>query len=124
MAFDAKELMIDITKAGTAQLACQPTFHQCQPTFGCHPTYCLCTYQITFHCLTGTIVPCQFGTYTCFGSILTCGGTIYCAGSNDPTILYQGIDRETVVKLKEQLKKAQDELALQEKRLADAGKKT
>ena len=69
-------------------------------------------------------MPCQLGTYTCFGSILTCGGTIYCAGSNDPTILYQGIDRDTVVKLKEQLKRALDEVVLQEKRLADVGKKT
>ena len=127
MAFDAKELMIDITKVGTGQFGClptlcNPTFHQCQPTFGCHPTFCHCTYQLT--CFAGTILPCNFGTYTCFGSVLTCGGTIYCAGSNDPTILYQGINQETVVKLKEQLKKAQEELAIQEKRLAESGKKT
>ena len=45
MAFDVKELMIDITKAGSAQLGC---FHF---TINCgYPSFCNCTYQITWHC--------------------------------------------------------------------------
>lgn len=108
MAFDVKELMIDITKVGSAQF--------CQPTIACHyPTYhhCWCTHQIT-------IIPCRWGTYTCYASILTCGGTIYCAGSNDPTILYQGIDRETLTKIKEQLTSALKEVEQHEKQIGQA----
>ena len=118
MAFDVKELMIDITKAG-AHFGCQPTIFCVYPSF-----HCLCTYQITYHCINPTFLPCRFGTYTCFGSILTCGGTIYCAGSNDPTILYQGIDRETLTAVKAQLSSALKEVEIQEKRLAETGKKT
>ena len=118
MAFDAKELMIDITKAGLPHIPCNPTFCG-YPTF-----HCLCTYQVTVHCFPGsTILPCRIGTYTCYGSIFTCGGTIYCAGSNDPTILYQGIDRETLETIKAQLQSATKEVEQQEKRLAEAGKK-
>ncbi len=100
--------------------------------FGCHPTIfcgyptfqCQCTYQITYHCFNPTFVPCQFGTYTCFGSILTCGGTIYCAGSNDPTILFPGIDQQTLTAVKAQLNSALKEVEEYEKRLAEAAKKT
>jgi hypothetical protein len=116
MAFDVKELMIDLTKVGT-QLACPNTF------CGFPSYHCFCTYQITF-CHQPTFLPCKFGTYTCFGSIVTCGGTIYCAGSNDPTILFQGIDRATLTAVKAQLNAALKEVAIQEKRLTDAAKKT
>ena len=117
MAFDVKELMIDITKTGP-QLACPNTF--CV-----HPSFhCFCTYQITFHCIQPTFLPCKYGTYTCFGSIITCGGTIYCAGSNDPTILFQGVDKETLTAVRAQLNAALKEVDTLEKRLADAAKKT
>jgi hypothetical protein len=117
MPFDVKELMIDITKAGT-QFACPNTFCG-YPTF-----HCLCTNQITWHCIQPTLLPCQFGTYTCFaGSIVTCGGTIYCAGSNDPTIIVQGIDREALTAVKAQLNAALKEVDLYEKRLANTAKK-
>ncbi len=99
MAFNVKELMIDITKAGAAQQICALNTFQCHPTFclcTAQFTHCLCTYEITY-CITPTHVTCRFGTYTCFaGSIVTCGGTIYCAGSNDPTWYLQGIDQETL----------------------------
>ncbi|HVP53812.1 MAG TPA: hypothetical protein VMU45_02370 [Candidatus Eisenbacteria bacterium] len=119
MAFDVKELMIDITKAGSAQYACHPTIFCGYPTF-----HCLCTYQITYHCFQPTFLPCKFGTYTCFaGSVVTCGGTIYCAGSNDPTILVQGIDRETLTAVKTQLTAALKEVDVAQKRLAESAKK-
>ena len=115
MAFDVKELMIDITKAAGS------AYHACQPTIACHyPTYHFCT--LNTHCFNITFVPCRFGTYTCFNSIITCGGTIYCAGSNDPTILYQGIDRETFSAIKEQLTSALQEVEKQEKQLAQIKK--
>ncbi len=115
MAFDVKELMIDITKAGSAQLGC---FHF---TINCgYPSFCHCTYQITF--CNPTYI-CKFGTYTCLASILTCGGTIYCAGSNDPTILFQGIDQETLTAVKTQLHAALKEVEQHEKQLAAASKK-
>ena len=117
MPFDVKELMIDITKTGT-HIACPNTF------CGFPSYHCFCTYQITFHCLQPTFLPCKFGTYTCFGSIVTCGGTIYCAGSNDPGILFQGIDRETLTAMREQLNAALKEVDITEKRLLDAGKKS
>ncbi len=117
MAFDVKELMIDITKVGSAQLGC---FHF---TINCgYPSFCNCTYQITWHCFQPTFVPCKFGTYTCFGSVLTCGGTIYCAGSNDPTIFYQGIDRETLAAVKSQLNAALKEVEMHEKQLGRKAK--
>ena len=43
MPFDAKELMIDITKAGGVQGYCP------LGTYHCSPTFCQCTYQLTFH---------------------------------------------------------------------------
>jgi len=117
MAFDVKELMIDITKAGP-QFACPNTFCV-YPTF-----HCLCTNRITWHCINPTLLPCQFGTYTCFaGSVVTCGGTIYCAGSNDPTILVQGIDRETLGEVRAQLNAALKQVDAYEKRMGTAGKK-
>ncbi len=118
MAFDVKELMIDITKAGSGQFGCHPSKFCAIPTY-----YCLCTFQIT-HCLQPTFVPCRFGTYTCFATIVTCGGTIYCAGSNDPTILYEGIDRETLTAVKAQLNAALKEVDAVQKRLAGSSKKT
>src|SRR5262245_46733387 len=111
MPFDAKELMIDITKVGNAQIHCGGTY--------CYnPSFCQCTYLITHHCGYISYVPCKFGTYTCIASIVTCGGTIYCAGSNDPTILFQQIDKETIAMAKAQLAVAMKEIEAQEKRLA------
>ncbi len=117
MAFDVKELMIDITKVGNV---CYPTIVFC----GIHTYTCLCTFQFTICHHLPTFVACKFGTYTCFGSIVTCGGTIYCAGSNDPTILYQGIDRETLTAVKAQLTAALKEVDAVQKRLAGSSKKT
>lgn len=118
MAFDVKELMIDITKAGNPQILCHPTYFCGYLTY-----HCLCTYQITYHCVAYTFQTCQYGTYTCYGSIITCGGTIYCAGSNDPTILYQGVDRQTLTAIKAQLNSALKEVQVHEKRLAESGRK-
>jgi len=118
MAFNVKELMIDITKAGIPQNICHPTVICGYPTYYCRP----CTYHITY-CVAYTYQTCQYGTYTCYGSIITCGGTIYCAGSNDPTILYQGIDRQTLTAIKAQLNSALKEVQAHEKRLGEAGRK-
>src|SRR6516162_411731 len=70
MAFDIKELMVDITKASPEQWGCHPSIL---------PPTCGCTYHTVMLCHpslhTTTIVPCNLGTYTCFaGSIVTCGG--------------------------------------------------
>jgi hypothetical protein len=112
MAFDVKELMIDISKAGT-QFACPNTFCA-YPTF-----HCLCTNAITWHCGTPTFLPCHYGTYTCFaGTIVTCGGTIYCAGSIDPTFVVKEIDREALTGIRAQLNAALKEVDAYEKRLA------
>jgi hypothetical protein len=145
MTFDVKELMIDITKIGKVNFGCQPTIGGCQATIACGlatnfcdlttincqptvacalPTYqCLCTYPTIAPCRVGTVLPCRLGTYTCFGSVLTCAGTPYCAGSNDPTILYQGIDQETVTALKAQLHSALKEVEGHENRLAEMERK-
>jgi ribosomal protein L6P/L9E len=53
---------------------------------------------------------------------VTCGGTIYCAGSNDPTIIVQGIDREALTAVKAQLNAALKEVDQYEKRLANTTK--
>ena len=117
MAFDVKELMIDITKAGP-QYACPNTFCA-YPTF-----HCPCTNAITWHCIQPTLLPCKYGTYTCFaGSIVTCGGTIYCAGSIDPTFVVQGLDREALRDVKAQLAAALKEVDQYEKRIGGGGKK-
>ena len=111
MPFDVKELMVDITKVGAAQFQCL------------HFTYhCPCTYMFTHPCLNPTYLPCKFGTYTCIGSIITCTGTIYCAGSNDPTILYQGFDKATLGAVREQLHAALKEVDQVEKRLFEGRK--
>jgi hypothetical protein len=122
MAFDVKELMIDITKAQEGQLLCHPSV--ITPTVGCgyyscHPTMFVCHPSVR----TTTLLLCRFGTYTCFGgSILTCGGTIYCAGTEEPTILFQGIDHETLKAVKAQLHEALKEVDEHEKRLAETAK--
>ena len=101
MAFDIKELMVDITKASPEQWGCHPSLH------------------------TTTIVPCNLGTYTCFaGSIVTCGGTIYCAGTEDPTLLFKGMDREVLEEIKAQLQNALKEVEQREKKLAEAPAKS
>ena len=122
MAFDVKELMIDITKAGPAcfieTLGCANQISRCN--FGCSipPS---CYYQtIPIH---APILVCALATYTCLDTIVTCGGTIYCAGSNEPTILFQNIGKETVAQAKAQLKNALREIEAQEKRLAKSTKK-
>jgi hypothetical protein len=121
MAFDVKELMIDITKAREEYVGCHPSLitpigcgHNCLPTmFVCHPSV-----------YTTTLLVCRLGTYTCFaGSILTCGGTIYCAGTEEPTVLFQGIDHETLKAVKAQLHEALKEVDKHEKRLAETAKK-
>ena len=120
MAFDVKELMIDITKAREGHLGCHPSV--ITPTLGCGhlPTMFVCHPSV----LTTTLLVCKLGTYTCFaGSILTCGGTIYCAGTEEPTILFQGIDHETLKAVKAQLHEALKEVDQHEKRLADTAKK-
>jgi hypothetical protein len=146
MAFDVKELMIDITKVG-AQINCNPTVGcyasgggcyasgggcyasgggcyasgGCQPTYICRPTiHCYGLTHIT--CYAVTIAPCKFGTYTCLDTRLTCGGTIYCAGTENPTILYQGIERETLAEVKAQLNSALKEIDQVENRLAEEAK--
>ncbi len=165
MAFDVKELMIDITKV-SGPLICNPTAgcyasgggcyasgggcyasgggcyasgggcyasgggcyaSGCQPTVICRqPTlHCLCTIHCTYglltHC-TPSILPCKFGTYTCLDTRITCGGTIYCAGTENRTILYQGIEREALAEVKEQLHSALRELEQLENRVAEEGK--
>lgn len=122
MAFDVKELMIDITKAWEGPLGCHPS--KITPTLGCGysclPTMFVCHPSV----LTTTLLVCKLGTYTCFaGSMLTCGGTIYCAGTEEPTILFQGIDHETLRAVKAQLHEALEEVEQHEKRLAETAKK-
>ena len=144
MAFDVKELMIDITRVG-AQINCNPTVAcyasgggcyasgggcyasgggcyasggGCYASGGCHPTLiCL----VTLHC-TPSVLPCRFGTYTCLDTRLTCGGTIYCAGTENRTILYQNIERETLAAVKEQLSSALKEIEQHESRVAEEAK--
>ncbi len=165
MAFDVKELMIDITKV-SGPLICNPTAGcyasgggcyasgggcyasgggcyasgggcyasgggcyasgGCQPTVICRPTiHCLCTVNCTYgvltHC-TPSILPCKFGTYTCLDTRITCGGTIFCAGTENRTILYQGIEREALAEVKEQLNTALREIEQLEHRVAEEGK--
>jgi hypothetical protein len=184
MAFDVKELMIDITKVG-GQINCNPTAcyasgggcyasgggcyasgggcyasgggggcyasggggcyascynASCYAATGCHPLtvacfehtvicrptlHCLCTANCTYgvltHC-TPSILPCRFGTYTCLDTRITCGGTIYCAGTEDRTILYQGIERETLAEVKAQLNAALKEIEHLESRVAEEAK--
>ncbi|HKD84212.1 MAG TPA: hypothetical protein VKB58_05650 [Terriglobales bacterium] len=128
MPFDVKELMIDITKTGAqgvggAQILCAFNTQ-------CHPTFCLCTYQFscacTYHftyCITPTHVTCTLGTYTCYGgTIITCGPSIFCAGTQDPTWYEQAVNVETVAALKTQLHAALAELDKAEKRLQQQGK--
>ena len=164
MAFDVKELMIDITKV-SGPIICNPTAGcyasgggcyasgggcyasgggcyasgggcyasgGCQPTV-CHPTvicpaatfHCLCslhcTYGVLTHC-TPSIQPCKFGTYTCLDTRITCGGTIYCAGTENRTILYQGIEREVLTEVKAQLHSALKEIEQLEGRVAEEAK--
>lgn len=165
MAFDVKELMIDITKV-SGPLICNPTAGcyasgggcyasgggcyasgggcyasgggcyasgggcyasgGCQPTVICRPTiHCLCTVNCTYgvltHC-TPSILPCKFGTYTCLDTRITCGGTIFCAGTENRTILYQGIEREALAEVKEQLNTALREIEHLENRVAEEAK--
>jgi|SRR6516162_3874424 len=120
MAFDIKELMVDITKASPEQWGCHPSIL---------PPTCGCTYHTVMLCHpslhTTTIVPCNLGTYTCFaGSIVTCGGTIYCAGTEDPTLLFKGMDREVLEEIKAQLQNALKEVEQREKKLAEAPAKS
>jgi len=120
MAFDIKELMVDITKASPEQWGCHPSIL---------PPTCGCTYHTVMLCHpslhTTTIVPCNLGTYTCFaGSIVTCGGTIYCAGTEDPTLLFKGMDREVMEEIKAQLQNALKEGEQREKKLAEAPAKS
>jgi hypothetical protein len=172
MAFDVKELMIDITKVG-AQMVCNPTACYasgggcyasgggcyasgggcyasgggcyasgggcyasgggcyasggCNPTVICRPTiHCLCTLNCTYlltHC-TPSILPCKFGTYTCLDTRLTCGGTIYCAGTENRPILYQGIERESLAEVKAQLNAALKEIEQHESRVAEEEKES
>ena len=120
MAFDIKELMVDITKASPEQWGCHPSI--LPPTCGCtYHTVMLCHPSLP----TTTIVPCNLGTYTCFaGSIVTCGGTIYCAGTEDPTLLFKGMDREVLEEIKAQLQNALKEVEQREKNLAEAPAKS
>jgi len=120
MAFDIKELMVDITKASPEQWGCHPSIL---------PPTCGCTYHTVMLCHpslhTTTIVPCNLGTYTCFaGSIVTCGGTIYCAGTEDPTLLFKGMEREGMEEIKAQLQNALKEVEQREKKLAEAPAKS
>jgi hypothetical protein len=120
MAFDIKELMVDITKASPEQWGCHPSIL---------PPTCGCTYHTVMLCHpslhTTTLVPCNLGTYTCFaGSIVTCGGTIYCAGTEDPTLLFKGMDREVLEEIKAQLQNALKEVEQREKKLAEAPAKS
>jgi hypothetical protein len=120
MAFDIKELMVDITKASPEQWGCHPSIL---------PPTCGCTYHTVMLCHpslhTTTLVPCNLGTYTCFaGSIVTCGGTIYCAGTEDPTLLFKGMDREVLEEIKAQLQNALKEVEQREKNLAEAPAKS
>ena len=75
------------------------------------------------HC-TGTILPCKFGTYTCIDTRITCGGTIYCAGTEDRTILYQGVEQETLTEVKAQLHSALKEIEHLERRVTEEAKDT
>ena len=124
MAFDVKELMIDITKACEQPIGCHPSKIVITPTLGCGytclPTMFVCHPSV----VTTTLLVCKLGTYTCFaGSILTCGGTIYSAGTEEPTVLYQGIDQETLKAVKAQLHRALEEVERHEERSAETAKK-
>ncbi len=128
MAFDAKELMIDITKAGGAQFCLANTFHCGYPSL-CHCTYQItcyctfgCTFQFTFHCVLNTFKACQLGTYTCLDTKITCAGTPYCAAT-EPLPYGQGVDPETLSAMKTQLHAALKEVEQHEKHLAAAEKK-
>ena len=123
MAFDVKELMIDITKAGEGLPGCQPS--KMTITLGCFGTICHPTVFACHPSVQTTWILCKLGTYTCFaGSIVTCGGTIYCAGTEDPTILFQGVDQDALKAVKTQLQNALKEVEQHEKRLAEPAKKS
>lgn len=109
MAFKVKDLMIDVTPAGGAQL-CHPTAIPC--VFGCTviDTGCrfACSYLAFSACLYGcsfnypSIIVCQAGTitatFTCPGSLVTDTGPIL------QTI--QQMSGPALGNLKEQLKQA------------------
>src|SRR5580692_5173196 len=103
MAFDVKQLMVDITKVGGQQQFFCPWGTYCG-----YGSYCWCSY-ISF---------CRFGTYTCWGSIFTCGGT-YCLAS-ETLQFQQGIDQETLTAVKEQLKAALKEVEEHERKLGES----
>src|SRR5271169_762942 len=125
MAFDVKELMIDITKAGEGLLGCHPSKMTITVTWGCCGTICHPTVFACHPSVPTTWILCKLGTYTCFaGSIVTCGGTIYCAGTEDPTIVFQGIDQDALKAVKAQLQNALKEVEQHEKRLAEPAKKS
>ena len=109
MAFDIKELMIDLTKVSAGQQFCGPSLpYPCvNSCYFCHPSV-------------QPPLPCRLGTYTCFaGSIVTCGGTIYCAGTQDPTLLLKGMDREVLAEIKAQLENALKEVEQRERNLVE-----
>jgi len=110
MAFDVKELMVDITKLDRPFCRVLTLDGPC-----IFPTWIPCQHSLAPFC--------KLNTYTCFaGSLLTCGGTPFCAGTNDPTIRFQGIDKEALAAIKAQLNAAVKEVEQLEKRLAKASK--
>jgi hypothetical protein len=124
MAFDVKELMIDITKAGEGLLGCHPS-KMTAVTWGCCGTICHPTVYVCHPSVPTTWIVCTLGTYTCFaGSIVTCGGTIYCAGTEDPTILFKGVDQDILKAVKAQLQNALKDVEQHEKRLAKPTEKS
>jgi hypothetical protein len=128
MAFDVKELMIDITKAGVGepQYCFWPS--RCG-WYTCAFATCLCSFRPTI-CYWGTNCPatyiaqaeaCKLGTYTCLDTRLTCAGTPYCAGT-EPLPYGQGIDPEALAAVKAQLQAALKEVEQHEKQMAKKSK--
>ena len=109
MAFDVKQLMVDITKAGGPQ---QQQFYCFQYGSFCgYPSHiCWCSY---FSC----------GYWSC-AYTWGCGGTP-CYGTETITIQFQqGINQETLTAVKAQLHAALKEVEEHEKKLAEEGKKS
>jgi hypothetical protein len=63
-------------------------------------------------------VGCKLATYTCIDTRITCTGTIHCLGTEPPTtVIYEGVDRETLTAVKAQLNAALKEIEEGEKQL-------